>query len=617
MQRKSTTLWAAVMVAVLIVPASAQWDNLFKKAKDAAGEAKTIKQIAHFSIRGPLAEEPAGMPSLFGGEPALTLKSLLERFKQARHDNDVVAIVLDLQRAAFGLGQLEEIHAAMQKFAAADKPVFVHADSLSTITYTAATGASHISIVPTGDLWLLGLYGEAPYVKGMLDKIGCVADFEQYEDYKTAAETILRSEPSKESLEMSKWLLDDLYSGIVKHVAGARKMSESKVRSLIDDGPYSADDAFAAGLIDAVQHRQDFVADIHKRYGDDVDVVTNYGDDNSMRPPDDPFAMFAFFMKMLNPSPKTYSKPTVAIVYVEGAIQSGVAKRSPFGGSSGAYSTTIRKALEEAARDDTIEAVVMRVDSPGGSALASEIILDAAKRVGKKKPLIVSMGNVAGSGGYYVACDADTIFADAMTITSSIGVIGGKIVTTDMWSKLGINWHANQRGNMAAMMSTASKFSDAERVKLRKYMGNTYEIFKGHVVAGRGDKLTKPIEEIAGGRVFTGSQALELGLVDKIGGLDDAVKFAADKAGLGEYEIRVLPEQPGFFEMLSGGKDDEFAMSGATLSLVDSPTIRTGLTALATVDPLRVGAVIRALQRVELIHKEGVVTMMPDELLIR
>jgi len=606
------------MVAALIAPANAQWENLFKKAKDATGDTETTKQIAHFSIRGPLSEEPAGMPSLFGGEPPMTLKSLLERFKQARHDNDVVAIVIDLQHAAFGFGQLEEIHAAMQKFAAADKPVYIHADSLSTITYAAATGASSISLVPTGDLWLLGLYGEAPYLGGMLEKLGCVADFEQYEDYKTAAETITRTGPSDQSLEMSKWLLDDLFAGLVKHIAAGRETTEAKVRALIDGGPYNADDALAAGLIDAVQHRQDFVADIHKRYGENVDVVMNYGDDGGMRPPDDPFAMFSFFMKMLNPSPKTYSKPTIAIVYVEGAIQTGVAQRSPFGGSSGAFSTTIRKALEKAASDDTIEAVVMRVDSPGGSALASEIILDAAQRVGKKKPIIVSMGNVAGSGGYYVACDADTIFADAMTITSSIGVIGGKIVTTGMWDKLGINWHANQRGKMAAMMSTSSKFSAPERAKLRKYMGNIYEIFKAHVVAGRGDKLTKPIEEIAGGRVFTGAQALELGLVDKIGGLDDAVKYAAQKAGLGEYEIRVLPEQPGFFEMLSGGRDDEFAFSGITRpSLFDAPVIRTGLSALSAVDPVRVHAVIRALLRLELIHREGVVMMMPEELLIR
>jgi protease-4 len=168
------------------------------------------------------------------------------------------------------------------------------------------------------------------------------------------------------------------------------------------------------------------------------------------------------------------------------------------------------------------------------------------------------------------------------------------------------------------MLSTSTKFSDPERAKLRKYMGDVYEIFKAHVVAGRGDKLTKPIEQIAGGRVFTGTQALELGLIDKIGGFDDAVKFAANEAGLGDYEIRVLPEPPGFFELLSGGRDDEYAWSKlADSSLIDTPVIRAGLTALAGVDPLRVRAVLRALQRVELVHKEGVVTMMPTELLIR
>lgn len=618
MRRKPILLWVAILGSAIIVPANAQWENLFKKAKDATGKSQSAKQIAHFAIRGPLAEEPVGIPSLFGGEPPQTLKSLLERFKQARRDNDVVAVVLDLQGAALGLGQLEEIHAALEKFAAVDKPVYVHADSLSTITYAAATGASEISLVPTGDVWLLGLYGEAPYLRGLLDKIGCVPDFEKFEDYKTASETFMRSGPSEQSREMTNWLLDDLYAGVVKQIATARGMSEDKVRTLIDNGPYNADQALAAGLIDAVQHRQDFVAGIHKRYGDNVKVITDYGDDQTLRPPDDPFAMFSFFMQMLNPSPKTYSKPTVAIVYVAGAIQMGVAKRSPFGGSSGAFSTTIRKALDTAARDDTIEAVVMRVDSPGGSALASEIILDAAQRVAKEKPLIVSMGNVAGSGGYYVSCNADTIFADAMTITASIGVLGGKIVTTGMWDKLGINWHANQRGKMAAMMSTGSTFSDAERAKIRGYMGNTYRIFKAHVVSGRGDRLTKPINKIAGGRVFTGRQALELGLVDKIGGLDDAIKFAAKKAGLGEYEIRVLPEPPGFFDLLTGSRDDEYSWTRVARSaLLETPTIRAGLMTLSSIDPLRVRAVVRALQRIELVHDEGVIMMMPEELLIR
>ena len=268
-----------------------------------------------------------------------------------------------------------------------------------------------------------------------------------------------------------------------------------------------------------------------------------------------------------------------------------------------------------------MKAVVLRVDSPGGSALASEIILDASKRVvAKKKPLIVSMGNVAGSGGYYVACGADTIFADSSTITASIGVVSGKVVTTGMWDKLGVNWHPQQRGAMAAMLSSAAPFTDAERAKLRHYMETVYEIFKNHVTAARGDRLTKPIDQLAGGRVFTGAQALELGLIDKIGGLEDAIKFAAKRAGLGEYEIRVIPEPPNIFDLLTGSLEkDEFTRmsAGSKLALAQWPLFKTVLPTLATVDPLRYRAIMQALKRIELIHDEGVIMMMTTDLVIR
>lgn len=614
------------MVVALLVPlaisgsTSAQFEQLKKMGRAALGQEEDSKQIAFFKIKGELAETPVNMPPLFGSEPPMSLKGLLERFKEARTDKNVVAVLIDLQDAALGLGQLEEIHEALRKFAAVDKPVFMHADSLRTVTYAAATGASHISVVPTGDVWLIGLYGETPYLRGALDKLGCTPDIEQCGDFKTASEPLMRKEPSEPSKQMTKWLLDGLYTGLVDRIAKGRGLSPEKVMSLIDNGPYSAEEALAAGLIDSVKHRQDFIADLKTRYGDGVEFVADYGKSDDMDMPQDPFAMFSFFMQLLNPTPKVYTEPSVAIVYVEGSIQTGSAEVSPFGGSSGAFSTTLRKALDKAAGDDSVKAVVMRVDSPGGSALASEIILDASRRVAAKKPLIVSMGNVAGSGGYYVTCASETIFADAGTITASIGVLGGKIVTTGMWDKWGINWSGVQRGKMAGMMSSAAPFSDPERAKIRHYMDTVYGIFKKHVTTARGAKLKKPIDDIAGGRVFTGAQALDIGLIDKIGGLEDAIKFAAQRAGLGDYDIRVIPEPPSIFDLFKHhGDEDEYAeaFTAPRLSLTRMPPFDTMLSTLATVDPLRVQAIVRSLQRIELLHTESVITMMPDELLIR
>lgn len=613
---------AAVLVGFLgFVPNGfGQFDFLKKLSNHAKEEAKPTKQIAYFKLSGALEETPVAIPPLFGGEPGISLKALLERFKKARKDENVVAIVLDLQNARLGAGQLEELHASLRKFAALDKQVLLHADSLSTGTYAAASGATHISLVPTGDLWLTGLYGEQLYLRAALEKIGATPDFEQCGDFKTATELFMRTGPSPQAEQMHKWLFDGLYGGIVKLIAEGRSMPVEKVRTLIDGGPYSAEEALKLGLIDSVQHRQDFVAALDKKYGEDVEVVADYGKDDDFEVPEENFfAMMEFFMKMLNPKPKEYTEPSVAIVYVDGAIQTGEAERSPFASSEGAFSTTIRKALDEAAEEDSVKAVVLRVDSPGGSALASEIILDASARVAKKKPLIVSMGNVAGSGGYYVTCAAETIFADANTITASIGVLGGKIVTTAMWEKLGVNWHPVQRGKMAAILSSAQKFSEEERAKIRHYMENVYGIFKGHVTEARGKRLQKPIDEIAGGRVFTGTQALELGLVDKIGGLEDAVAFAAKRANLGDYDVRIIPEPPSIFDMFSKHKDEpDLRMRTGSMTTLfrETPTFGGVLPLLEAVDPLRARALLRQLRLLEMIQQEGVIMAMPETVVL-
>lgn len=617
-----------VVLAPLVITGStdAQFEAL-RNLVEGARTSASAKEIAYFTIKGVVRETPTNMPPLFGNEPPSSLKGLLERFKAARLDNNVVAVVVDLQQAALGFAQLQEIHKALRQFSAVDKEVFVHVDSLSTGTYAAATGASHISMVPTGDLWLLGLYGEMPYIRGALDKIGCVPDFEHCGDYKTGPEIFMRTGPSDESKEMTKRLIDSLYADVVQLIADSRGLATAKVRSIIDNGPYSAEEALEAGLIDTVLHRQDFKAELQRRYGKSTKIVRDYGRTNAFDIPDDPFAMISWFMQLLNPSPKVYTKPSVAIVYVEGMIQTGSAEMTPFGRAEGAFSTSIRKALDKAAKDDSVKAVVLRIDSPGGSALASEIILNATRRVVAKKPLVVSMGNVAASGGYYVTCAAETIFVDSGTITASIGVWGGKLVTTGSWNKLGINWHAEKRGAMAGLLSTATRFNDAERAKIRHHMNRVYETFKGHVTKARGDRLTKPIDEIAGGRVFTGAEALELGLIDKIGGLSDAIKFAASRASLGEYEIRVIPEPANIFDFFKGKQDDDEELAGASspalwngrspVHLSDLPHFATILSTIRAVDPLRAEVVLRTLQGLELAHREGVVMMMPGELLIR
>ncbi len=617
MMRATYKYLVILLAAALIAPVSTygQFDALKRLTKKSS--APPAQKIAYFKIPAEIVETPSHMPPLFGGAAPTSMKSLLSRLKKARQDPKIRAIVIDVQSAGLGAAQVEELHATLQRFKAVDKEVFVHADQLTNWTYALSTAASHVSLVPTGDIWLIGLYGESPFIRGALDKLGIVPVIEQCGDFKSAGEFLMRKGPSEPAEKMYNWLFDGLYDGLVELIATGRGMKNEKVRTLIDNGPYSAEEALQAGLIDVIQHRQDFIADLQSRFGEDVDVVTDYGDEDEMGIPDDNFfAMFEYMMNLMNPTPKVYTEPSVAIVYVEGTIQTGRGQKSIFGSSEGAYSTPIRKALDKAAADDSVKAVVLRVDSPGGSALASEIILDATKRVAAKKPLIVSMGNVAGSGGYYVSCGSEMVFADRNTITASIGVIGGKLVTKKAWESIGVNWYPHKRGAMAGMLSTATPFNEKERAKIRHYMTTVYDTFKGHVVAARGDRLTKPIEELAGGRVFTGVQALERGLVDKIGGLSDAVKYAANRAKLGDYDIRVIPEPPSLFDALLGkdGDDELIGIMPNKTSVVSWPIFKAAIPMLATLDPNRVRTLLQAFTRIELIHQERVIMMMPIDI---
>jgi protease-4 len=223
------------------------------------------------------------------------------------------------------------------------------------------------------------------------------------------------------------------------------------------------------------------------------------------------------------------------------------------------------------------------------------------------------MGSVAGSGGYYVACAADTIFADATTLTGSIGVLAGKLVTTEMWHKIGINFKEYKRGQNAGLLSTDEVFSESERAQMRTFLDETYEAFKGHVQQIRGDRLKKPLEELAGGRVFTGKQALDLGLVDRLGTLNDAIVFVAGQVQIKDYEVRAVPEPKNFIEQLMEEVTDGKKDANRLRSLpINGSLLKLALPYLEQLDPKRVKAVLSALTRLEVLRSENVVLTMPE-----
>lgn len=592
--------------------------------KEAKGKTSKKPIVAVFTLKGLISEKPVADDPLFAPGGSESLRALVVRMKKTCDDASVKAVVL-LGSSALGTAQVEELRAVMDQIKAAGKPIYAHADSLTMRRYLLLSGVSQLSVVPTGDVIITGIYGEQLYVRELLEKIGVTPDFLTCGKYKSAAEMFMRNGPSPEAQQMYSWLFDGIYQTYVALIAQGRGVPSDKVRGWIDHGLYTAEQAKAAGIIDLVEQRHNFVARLKKEHGADIEFDKRYG---KKKGPDldfsSPFGVFKLWADLLQgtKASKSRSKPAVAIVYVDGPIMTGSGSASLFGSAGIAYSTPISKALDKVAADDSIKAAVLRVSSPGGSAVASEIILSATKRVKAKKPLVVSMGDVAGSGGYYVACGADTIFASRATVTGSIGVVGGKLATRPMWDKLGIHWHPIERGKNASLLSSDAIFTDAQRGQLQGWMDEIYKVFKGHVVAIRGERLGKPIDEIAGGRVYTGAQALELGLVDKLGGLEEALAHVAGQAGLKEkaYDVRVVPRPKSFLEILLSDLKDG-SDNGKTLRLPLPPIAaamsvaglpKAVLPLVHSIAPEQAAALTRALWQLETLTNERAVLMTPE-----
>jgi len=615
-QRQMLRTISAILRTTLLALVASTANARQSATSDQPAEEKKPKIVAVFRLTGPLTEQPADESLPMFGPLGASLKDVVARLGKAGTDPAVKAVVILPESAAVGSGQVEELRAALAVVRNHGKEVYVHADSLLMAQYVLACGASRISVVPTGPVLVPGMHGSSLHIRGLLDKIGVKPDFLTEGAYKSAAELFMREQPSPEADEMMNWLMDSWYGSFKDLVAQGRKADPAKVQGWLDNGLFTAEQAKAAGLIDAVEQRQDFEAMLNKEYGRDVVFDKKYG--RKAQPELDfssPFAFFKIWADLLRgPQKKDTAKPAVGIVYITGTIMPGKGTASPFGAVGGAFSSDVTEALEKAASDDSIQAVVLRIDSPGGSATASEIILDATRRLKAKKTFIVSMGDVAGSGGYYVACAAETIFADATTLTGSIGVVAGKLATTDMWKKIGITFKEYKRGQNAGILSSDEVFSDSERARMRLYMDDVYGAFKAHVTEIRGTRLKKPIDELAGGRVYTGKQALGLGLVDRIGTMSDAIAFAADHAKIKDYDVRVVPEPKNFMEQLmeqfSGGGKDEANHVGIAVS--HDSLLKLAAPYLQQLDPDRTAAVASVLQRLAILQQEGVVLTMPE-----
>ena len=574
--------------------------------------------VAVFGSGGAVSEGPGGgeLASLLSGTAPERLRSLVSRMDRAGRDKQIAAVALLYNGPVVGSAQLEELVSAVDRLRETGKPVYLLAESMGTGGYVLASHCSHLSVVPGGELALVGLATESPYIRGLLDWLGVEPDFLTCGDFKSAGEMYMREGPSRNAAAMGDRLLDSQYRTYVDLIASGRNVDRKQVRHWIDQGPYTASRARAAGLIDAVEHRREFYDRMRRAHGQTSRLLTRYG-----LPPrqqvdlSSPLGLIQFYSKLLQGPGRVVNRgDTIAMVYLEGTIVGGSMPISPTGGAA-ASSETLRKTLAVVERDKALKAVVLRIDSPGGSALASEVILDAIRKVQANKPVIVSMGNVAASGGYYVASYADEILAQPTTITGSIGVVGGKFATTGLWDKLGIKWASRSRGANATLNGTARVFTDDQRDRGQAQMDEIYGTFKRHVVDGRGKKLKKPIEQIAGGRVYTGRQALELGLVDRMGGQVDAIAAAAKRAGIRKYTIREYPESQGLFDSLMGTRQSDRSgpLVGRRRGRREGVRLLDRVVPLlGTLEPQRAEAIRRIVGHLERLQHERVFLLAPE-----
>lgn len=458
------------------------------------------------------------------------LSDVLSGLKRARQDSRVKALVVKIGGNPLGLAMVQELRQAVAHFRASGKLTVAFAETFgefgnATVPYYLATAFERIYLQPSGDVGLTGVALEQRFVKGSLTKLGIGYEGGQRHEYKTAANMFTQdhmTEPHRESMTR---IVESVIEQVTAGIAEGRRLDPAKVRELVDRGPFIGAEALEAGLVDGLAYRDEVYDEVRQAAGGDphLQYISRY-------------ARAAAVRKLPHPT-----ADGIALIHGNGQIRSGRSGRSPLGGGGAMGSDTVSAALRAARRDEHVKAIVFRVDSPGGSYVASDTVWREVVLARKVKPVIVSMGDVAASGGYFVSMAADVIVAQPGTLTGSIGVFAGKPVMRELLERVGVNSELVAEGTNAGMFSATRAWSPEQWERVNAWLDRIYDDFVGKVAEGRG--LTRDrAHELARGRVWTGSDARSCGLVDELGGLEDALGMARKRAGLGaEAPVRAYP----------------------------------------------------------------------------
>ena len=556
------------LLLIVLVLAAARWAKADDADDSKDAKEKKSAQFAVIELSGSYSEGPE-QPGIFS-EISENLSRIIERVDQAAKDEKIAGVILEFRDLELGRGKIHELRTAIARARKAGKKVYADLRSGESGDYVLAAACDEIVMPESGTLAVAGVRAEVTFYKDLLDKLGIQAEILQKGAYKGTGEIFTRSNMSREFREDIDSLVDDFYDQLIDTIAADRKLDRGRVKDLVDQGIFPASEAKAAGLIDRVAYRDELIDQLKKSMNvDEIKLIEKYG----KKKLDEDFSGFNGFLKLMQmltgnePSDTSGKNKKIAVIYAAGEIVEGKGTSGLFGGEVIGGDTMI-KALRDAEKNPKVVAIVLRIDSPGGSALASDLVWREVVQC--KKPIVASMGDVAASGGYYIAMGAKKIIAEPGTVTGSIGVVGGKIALKGLMDKVGVNTEIISRGKNSGWQSSSEPFTPSERDAWSKSMDDMYRQFTSKAADGRGIDLKHLQDDLAGGRVFTGRVAVGKHLVDRVGTLDDAVAEAKSLAGLKADEPidRLnLPKAKTFFESLFGdaGADDEFGAAALQL----------------------------------------------------
>lgn len=498
------------------------------------GQEPSVPSRATLVLR-PAGDIPELLPDVILGNGELTVRNYVELIRKAKGDSRVAGILLRPGGLSSPFwAKLQEVRSALEDFKSSGKYVHAWLEYAGDREYYLASVADRVYLLPSASLDLTGVATYEVFLRGTFDWIGTYPDFLHVGDYKTAVNTYLERTYTPAHKEMSESLNRSQYEHLVRTIANARKKPEAEVQALIDQGPFQPEDALRVGLIDEVAYEDEL-----------DDLVDSLREARYIEAED--YAQVSWQATGVTPGPK------IAVIHAAGVINSGTSGFDPVNGAVVGADSLVEY-IREARADRSIRAIVLRVDSPGGSSTASDVIwreLSISRE--NQRPVIVSMSDLAASGGYYIALGGDAIVAQPGTLTGSIGVYTGKFVTTGSLDKLGANIEATSNGRHAEMYSPDRRFTPEEREKVQQSMQLVYDQFIERTAAARHMPPEK-VDEVAQGRVWTGEQAREIGLVDEIGGLYKAIDLAKQRARIDpgeEVELVVYPPRRSFYEVLA------------------------------------------------------------------